>query len=52
MSGSDVTINTRDGAMGGYLARPASGRGPGLVVIQDILRCAPISSGAWNRGSN
>ncbi len=37
MSGSDVTINTRDGAMGGYLARPASGRGPGLVVIQEIF---------------
>ena len=37
MSGSDITINTPSGAMGGYLAMPASGRGPGLVVIQEIF---------------
>src|SRR6202012_2043577 len=37
MSGSDITINTASGAMGGYLAMPASGRGPGLVVIQEIF---------------
>jgi carboxymethylenebutenolidase len=37
MTGSDVTINTPAGAMGGYLAMPASGRGPGLVVIQEIF---------------
>src|SRR6201992_4019286 len=37
MSGSDITINTPAGAMGGYLAMPASGRGPGLVVIQEIF---------------
>jgi carboxymethylenebutenolidase len=37
MSGSDVTITTPDGAMGGYLASPGSGRGPGLVVIQEIF---------------
>ena len=37
MAGSDITINTPAGAMGGYLAMPASGRGPGLVVIQEIF---------------
>jgi carboxymethylenebutenolidase len=37
MSASDVTISTPDGAMGGYLARPSAGRGPGLVVIQEIF---------------
>jgi carboxymethylenebutenolidase len=33
----DVTINTADGAMTGYLAAPSAGRGPGLVVIQEIF---------------
>ncbi|HEX3673352.1 MAG TPA: dienelactone hydrolase family protein, partial [Rhizomicrobium sp.] len=37
MSGTDVTIATPDGAMGGYLAKPSAGRGPGLVVIQEIF---------------
>ena len=37
MAGEDITIKTADGAMGGYLARPAAGRGPGLVVIQEIF---------------
>jgi carboxymethylenebutenolidase len=38
MSGRDVSIQTADGAMGGYLAQPAGGvRGPGLVVIQEIF---------------
>jgi carboxymethylenebutenolidase len=37
MGGSEITINTTSGAMGGYLAMPASGRGPGLVVIQEIF---------------
>jgi carboxymethylenebutenolidase len=37
MAGEDITIKTADGAMGGYLAKPASGRGPGLVVIQEIF---------------
>jgi carboxymethylenebutenolidase len=37
MAGQDITINTADGEMGGYLAVPASGRGPGLVVIQEIF---------------
>jgi carboxymethylenebutenolidase len=37
MAGKDITIETASGAMGGYLAKPASGRGPGLVVIQEIF---------------
>jgi carboxymethylenebutenolidase len=37
MSATDVTISTPDGAMGGYLAAPSSGKGPGLVVIQEIF---------------
>ncbi len=37
MSGSDISIKTSDGAMGGYLATPASGSGPGVVVIQEIF---------------
>jgi carboxymethylenebutenolidase len=37
MTGKGVTIRTADGAMGGYLATPASERGPGLVVIQEIF---------------
>jgi carboxymethylenebutenolidase len=37
MAGSDITINTPSGAMGGYLAVPSSGRGPGVVVIQEIF---------------
>jgi carboxymethylenebutenolidase len=37
MSGSDITISTPDGAMGGYLAAPSSGKGPGLIVIQEIF---------------
>jgi carboxymethylenebutenolidase len=37
MSGTDVMIATADGDMGGYLASPSAGRGPGLVVIQEIF---------------
>jgi carboxymethylenebutenolidase len=37
MAGQDIQINTADGAFSGYLATPASGRGPGLVVIQEIF---------------
>ncbi|MDE2182552.1 MAG: dienelactone hydrolase family protein [Alphaproteobacteria bacterium] len=32
-----VTIKGPDGSFGGYLAKPASGRGPGIVVIQEIF---------------
>jgi carboxymethylenebutenolidase len=35
--GMDIIIKTADGDMGGYLARPAGGSGPGIVVIQEIF---------------
>ncbi len=37
MSGTDITIPGPDGDFTGYLAKPASGTGPGLVVIQEIF---------------
>lgn len=37
MAGNDITISAPDGNFGGYLATPASGRGPGIVVIQEIF---------------
>ena len=35
--GETVTIQDRDGNFGGYLASPASERGPGVLVIQEIF---------------
>lgn len=35
--GQDITIQGKDGNFGGYLAKPASGTGPGVVVIQEIF---------------
>jgi carboxymethylenebutenolidase len=37
MSGKGIDIKTPDGSFGAYLAPPASGRGPGVVVIQEIF---------------
>ncbi len=37
MPGKDITIEGPDGRFGGYLAAPAAGRGPGVVVIQEIF---------------
>jgi carboxymethylenebutenolidase len=37
MSPKQISINTADGAFAGYLATPASGRGAGIVVIQEIF---------------
>lgn len=37
MSGETVTIKGKDGSFTGYLARPESGRGAGVVVIQEIF---------------
>ncbi|HEX7776626.1 MAG TPA: dienelactone hydrolase family protein [Parvibaculum sp.] len=37
MSGETITIKGPDGSFSGYLARPASGKGPGIVVIQEIF---------------
>jgi carboxymethylenebutenolidase len=35
--GKDITLTGNDGSFGGYLATPASGKGPGVVVIQEIF---------------
>jgi len=37
MSGMDVSIAGPDGSFGGYLAVPAGGKGPAVVVIQEIF---------------
>ena len=37
MSGKDVSINTVDGAFGGYLAVPGNANGSGMVIIQEIF---------------
>lgn len=37
MSGQDITIKGKDGSFMGYLAKPASGKGAGVVVIQEIF---------------
>ncbi len=37
MSGSDITITGKDGSFSGYLAKPAGGTGPGIVVLQEIF---------------
>lgn len=37
MSGKDITVKGSDGSFGAYLASPASGSGPGVIVIQEIF---------------
>ncbi|HUD50343.1 dienelactone hydrolase family protein [Parvibaculum sp.] len=37
MSGETITIKGQDGDFSGYLAKPKSGTGPGIVVIQEIF---------------
>jgi carboxymethylenebutenolidase len=37
MAGKDIIVNGADGAFSGYLGTPSSGRGPGIVVIQEIF---------------
>jgi len=37
MSGKDITVKGDDGNFGAYLASPASGKGPGVIVIQEIF---------------
>lgn len=37
MAGSEITIAGADGEFMGYLAKPASGTSPGVVVIQEIF---------------
>ena len=37
MAGTDITLSSPDGRFGAYLAQPASNKGPGVVVIQEIF---------------
>ncbi len=37
MTGKIVALKSPDGGFAGYLAAPAAGRGPGIVVIQEIF---------------
>jgi carboxymethylenebutenolidase len=37
MTGKDITIKSEGGDFSGYLAAPESGKGPGIVVIQEIF---------------
>jgi carboxymethylenebutenolidase len=37
MAGTDITIKGPGGNFSGYLSRPSSGSGPGVVVIQEIF---------------
>ena len=37
MSGKDISGRGADGSFGAYLASPASGQGPGVIVIQEIF---------------
>src|SRR5579863_6969670 len=37
MTGKTITIKGADGDFTGYLATPGAGRGPGIVVIQEIF---------------
>ncbi|MDE1174910.1 MAG: dienelactone hydrolase family protein [Parvibaculaceae bacterium] len=37
MSGETITISGPDGSFSGYLSKPAGGKGPGIVVIQEIF---------------
>ncbi len=41
MAGKDITITGSDGSFGGYLAAPAGGKGPGVVIIQEIFGVNP-----------
>ena len=37
MTGQEIRSKASDGSFAGYLASPGSGRGPGIVVIQEIF---------------
>src|SRR6201996_774899 len=45
MTGQDIRIEGPDGEFGAYLASPASGRGPGIVVIQEIFGVNAVMRG-------
>ena len=43
MSGTDITVKAADGgSFAAYLALPPGGRGPGVVVIQEIFGVNPV----------
>ena len=54
MTGQTITITGKDGSFSGYLASPGSGKGPGIVVIQEIFgvnQCLrDIADGLASRG--
>jgi carboxymethylenebutenolidase len=37
MTGKEISVPCSDGTFGAYLASPASGQGPGVIVIQEIF---------------
>jgi carboxymethylenebutenolidase len=43
--GTDVRIKSPDGEFGAYLATPGAGRGPGIVVIQEIFGVNAVMRG-------
>lgn len=45
MSGTDIVIHGPDGNFSGYLAKPKSGSGPGVVVIQEIFGVNAVMRG-------
>lgn len=45
MSGQDIAIQGPDGTFSGYLAKPKSGSGPGVVVIQEIFGVNAVMRG-------
>jgi carboxymethylenebutenolidase len=45
MMGQSITISGRDGDFSAYLAAPASGAGPGIVVIQEIFGVNAVMRG-------
>ncbi|MCP5432918.1 MAG: dienelactone hydrolase family protein [Alphaproteobacteria bacterium] len=49
MSGKTITIEGQDGSFSAYLAAPASGKGPGVVVIQEIFGVNAVMRGIADR---
>ena len=41
MASKDITFTGKDGSFGGYLATPGNGKGPGVVIIQEIFGINP-----------
>ncbi|MBR9825016.1 MAG: dienelactone hydrolase family protein [Alphaproteobacteria bacterium] len=45
MPGQDIQIQGPDGSFSAYLAKPASGQGPGIVVLQEIFGVNDVMRG-------